>query len=202
MAEEAKIRVRLDLSGANSDLADLYRQMSNAPSVRGASAGAAGGGGGGLFGMSFGRLGGLAGTGFIGAHILGPTIGTAAGLAASHLDPMGSGLERLLFGQTGPVTTASKRAIAEVQSALGLAQGFMDEKDFRAAGSMYDALMQVYRTEEIGKARIGAAGLEWTKKAVAEAQLEGEGGVVGGLVTKMSEVVVKITELIDNLNRK
>lgn len=184
MVEEAKIRVRLDTSGAKGDLAELYRQMANAPSVRtagGYGAGGPGGHGGG--GGGLGSIGGMAigwgtaiaaaGVGLFGRDAIRDT-GTMIG--ALTRGPS-KAISDFLFGTAPSAVQASDSALEQVKKTMGFAVGM--GAPMGAAKSLYDSLMTYEEPKARGERMIDDALSGKSAGALADAMRKGEGGLMG-----------------------
>lgn len=193
MSEEAKIRVRLDTTGAKGDLADLYRQMANAPSVRTAGAlsgggggGAGGGGGGGGFsigGMAIGWGTALAG---IGVGLFGrDTVRDAGSMLGALTHGPSRAIADFLFGTAPSAVQASDSAIEQVKKTMGFAVGM--GAPMGAAKSLYDSLMTYEEPKARGERMIEDALGGKSAAALADAMKRGEGGLVGEGLQLMKE---------------
>lgn len=148
MADEAKVRVRLDLDGARADLAGLYREMSNAPGVpvsgvqaRGPAAPPGPGRGG--PGLGFGAMGfmrnAMALGGIVGAGaFLRDSAGTAANVGGALTGGVSEQLNDILFGNVGSRATGGRQALEQMKGQLSLAVGFgADPSNFQ---SIFDTI--------------------------------------------------------------
>ncbi|MGE0193319.1 MAG: hypothetical protein AB7T63_14900 [Planctomycetota bacterium] len=171
MGKDAKIRVRLDLTGARADLANLYRDMGNAPGVGGGgmpSIGATGTGpapgGGGFAGMGLGRLFGLAlgATGI--APLLGPGLHQQSSMMNGLLGGFGQAAANGLYGDIGADARGDRRALDEVKGMMGLAIGLRGktEEERKAlaerAMPLFETMARVTRAEERGSEALETVG--------------------------------------------
>ena len=157
MAQEAKIRVSLDTSGARRDLEGLYGDMRRAPGIQ---APGIGGGGVGGAGGAGGRGGGGLGGGFniarmlpallAGAAFGRDSIATAGTLGGSLTGGVSGRIEEALFGNLGPEAKGRNRAASEVAGQLGMARGMGLLGDDQA-NSLFNAIKPLYEAEERGK---------------------------------------------------
>ena len=160
MANDAKIRIRLDGVGeATREMSDLAKQFEAvAEASGGASVGGPGGGGGGG-GMSLGRLAAL---GSLGIGAFGLTRGVLGGIRqigqAATEGPKAL-LEQQLLGDFGARARGSMQALGTIRGEAGLAVGLSKDKGAAAEGfrRVFDALRQVETAAERGE-------LELTKK--------------------------------------
>lgn len=205
MGQEAKIRVRLDLGGARSDLAGLYKEMGNAPGVAaggvpgigggGAGAGVGAPGAAGFGGLGFGRLFGL-GAGLLGAGALLRGAGADAGAIGGALTGgISETIRTALFGDLGAQARGGARAIDKVKEQLGLAIGLQagtPEEAKRLAGrfqGVFDTYNRITTAEERGKQGIDSQ----FKPQVAEQTL-------GGIIGRLTEAVDRLIRFLDRFN--
>lgn len=197
MVEEAKIRVRLDTSGAKGDLADLYRQMANAPSVRtsGAAGGGGGGGGGsgggsgiGGFSIGWGSAIAAAGIGLFGRQ----SIADAGSMIGALTRGPGRAISEFLFGTAPSAVQASDSSIEQVKKMMGFAVGM--GAPLGAAQSLYQSLMSYEEPKARGERMIENALSGKGAGALEDAMRKGEGGLLG----KMFQAFIDFTTWIKN----
>lgn len=193
MGSEAKVKVRLDLSGARADLASLYRDMGNSPGVAVAPGGVGGGGGaamggaaggGGFGGMGLGRLFGL-GAGLLGAGaLLRGSIRDAGDIGGALTEGISETISRTLFGTVGAQARGGNRALEMVKEQVGLAVGLSGDPEAAARQfqPLFDTIRNVETAREVGKQAIGGA----FSGQIAEEAL---GGLVGRLVAAMEGLI-------------
>lgn len=201
MAEEARIRVRLDKSGAEADLADLYRQMASAPSVRG------GGGGGGAGGMTFGSVVGTIGAIGAVAGLGRSVIGAGTSVADAVTADFANRLATLFFGTATANISASRRAQQDTEQnfamAVGLDPAGMGGEAGKAAREYYRTMFQsVYGPEERGRKSIYDSLIGKSGDAWGEAVMEGKGGVVGEMAKKIAEIYVGLSNWFNEWRSK
>ena len=185
MTAPALIRVRLDTSGAKSDLQALYdaagkgvtvpvRPGGGVPGGGGGVPGMPGGGGGGGFNVG-GLLRGIGGMGpmgligtLLGASILGPTVQGFGKGATSVLGDLGQGLA----GATGASQFAGRltgidNLKAQMQERFGLARG-LGLLDKEGVQGIFNAMRPMAMAKGEGEAQVGVdLAFERTKEVIS-----------------------------------
>ncbi len=172
MADEARIRVRLDTDGAHADLRALYQDLSNAPPVNvgarggpaavGIQGGGAGGAGGG--GFAFGRFAAAAGGALaFGRGIARDTFSTFQGITQGISETLREKLPGISGAAAG--TRGALRAQEQVMNALALGRG-LGQVSQGEVRSLFDSLMQIEGPRALGESRIRSdLGTEVTENA-------------------------------------
>lgn len=126
MSQDAIIRVKLDTSGASSDLDALYKKMSRAPGINpgggGYGPGAGGAGGGGGLGSAFSSSTIAAALTTAGAFWGRDSLSTGSSVIGSSVAPASRGLEQWLFGNANPNMSGNTQAGQETAQMFGLAR--------------------------------------------------------------------------------
>lgn len=173
MSQDATVKIRLDTSGARSELQGLYGDMRRAPAVQvpgavpgggvpGGGAGAGGGVGAGGFNLSslLGSLARLAPLAMLGAPAIGDAFATANGVLG------GIGAAANPFQGVAAGVRGRQRAIDETAQTFGLARGLglVGEKESQA---FYETIRPFREAQATGEAAIkGELGWEQAKSTL------------------------------------
>ena len=192
MAEDILLKVRLDTSGARSDLKSLYGDMARAPRTAVSAGGAPGGGGGGGGSGGGGGGGGSSGGISLGsilaklAAILAAQqlIGTGAGLAAGSVKDIAR--DAIFGGQLGQARgmSAARDAVA---GRLGLAyeHGLISDNQLKQAFQMEKQFGSGAQERGRAKAKAALGGELLENLAVEGADIVGGGAAMKGFIESL-----------------